>query len=71
VFVYLIARGHKMSARAAADARAREEGLRQYIREAAGSSASPADELERLSKLHEQGILNDDEYAQSKAKALA
>jgi len=33
--------------------------------------SSPAEELERLAKLHEQGILTDEEFAQAKAKALA
>ena len=31
---------------------------------------SPADELERLAELHEQGILTDEEFAQAKAKTL-
>ena len=71
VFVYLIARGGKMGARAAANAKAQDEAFKQYVRQTAGtSSASPADELERLAKLREQGILNDAEYAQAKAKAL-
>ena len=71
VFVYLIARGGKMGARAAADAKAQDEAFQQYVRQTAGTSAaSTADELERLAKLHDQGILNDAEYAQAKAKAL-
>ena len=44
VFVYLIARGHKMSEHAAETA----EAQRAYIRGVAGSSPSPADELARL-----------------------
>ena len=71
VFVYLIARGGKMGARAAADAKAQDEAFKQYVRQTTGtSSASTADELERLAKLREQGILNDAEYASAKAKAL-
>jgi hypothetical protein len=34
------------------------------------ADSSPADELERLAKLHEQGILTDEEFAQAKAKTL-
>ena len=70
VFVYLIARGHKMGEQAAADAKAQDEAFRSYVQQAAGTGTSTADELERLSKLHEQGILDDAEYAQAKAKAL-
>jgi hypothetical protein len=71
VFVYLIARGGKMGARAAADATAQEAAFRQYVQQTAASSASTADELERLAKLREQGILDDAEYAQAKAKILS
>jgi hypothetical protein len=71
VFVYLIARGGKMGERAMARAQAQDEAFKQYVRQTtATSSASTADELERLSKLREQGILDDAEYAQAKAKAL-
>ena len=71
VFVYLIARGGKMGERAAADAKAQDEAFQQYVRQtAATSAASTAGELERLAQLHDQGILNDAEYAQAKAKAL-
>ena len=31
---------------------------------------SPADELQRLAELHDQGILTDEEFAQAKAKVL-
>lgn len=72
VFAYLIARGGKMGARAVADAKAQDEAFRQYVRQtAAPAGTSTADELERLSKLREQGILNDAEYAQAKAKVLS
>jgi hypothetical protein len=70
VFVYLIVRGGKMSSRAAADAKAQDAAFQQYVRSVSGSSASTADELERLAKLRDQGILDDAEYAQAKAKAL-
>src|SRR6476619_3753307 len=51
VFVYLIARGHKMSEHAMQDAQARDAAQRAYIQQFAGTSASPADELERLANL--------------------
>src|SRR3954465_8458336 len=48
VFVYLIARGHKMSEHAAEAMQAQQEAQRQYIQQAAGTAGSPADELARL-----------------------
>ena len=38
ILVYLIARGDKMSARAASDYQRRDEEMRAYVREAAGTS---------------------------------
>ena len=32
--------------------------------------ADPADELEHLAKLHEQGVLTDEEFAAAKAKII-
>jgi hypothetical protein len=71
VFVYLIARGDSMARRDVADAQASEAAMQDYIRQAAGTSASPADELAKLKGLHDQGVLTDDEFAQQKAKLLA
>jgi hypothetical protein len=71
VFVYLIARGHKMGEHAVQQAQAQDAAARVYIQQAAGTSASPAEELARLSSLKDQGVINDDEYARLKAKALA
>jgi hypothetical protein len=34
------------------------------------ADSSPVEELERLAKLHEQGVLTDEEFAQAKAKTL-
>jgi Short C-terminal domain len=36
-----------------------------------GVSADAVERLQQLGKLHEQGILTDDEFAQQKAKVLA
>ena len=73
VFVYLIARGHKMSEHAQAQAQAQDAQFRQYVQQAAGTTggASTAEELEKLSNLHKQGTLSDEEYAAAKSKALA
>src|SRR5437016_10876599 len=48
VFVYLIARGHKMSEHATQVAAAQDAAARQYIQQAAGTTPSTADELQRL-----------------------
>ena len=71
VFVYLIARGHKMSEHAVQDAQARDAAMRAYVQDAAGTTASPAAELERLANLKAQGVISDAEFEQLKAKALA
>src|SRR6478752_249368 len=59
VFVYLIARGHKMSEHAMEAAQANDAAARAYIQQAAGTSASTADELARLASLKEQGVIDD------------
>jgi hypothetical protein len=70
VFVYLIARGSKMRERQMAQSAYAEQEYREYIRDAAGSS-SPATEVAKLASLHEQGVLDDAEFQQAKARALA
>src|SRR5215475_9782628 len=71
VFVYLIARGHKMSQHAAEDAQATDTAAREYIRQAAGTQASPADELQRLADLKAQGVIDDAEFQRLKAKTIS
>jgi Short C-terminal domain/Phospholipase_D-nuclease N-terminal len=71
VFVYLIARGHKMSEHALQAAEAHDAAQRAYIQSAVGSSASTADELARLADLKSQGVISDAEFEQLKAKALS
>jgi hypothetical protein len=70
VFVYLIARGHKMHEHAVEAAQAQDAAARAYIQQAAGTPASPADELARLADLKERGVISDDEFQKLKAKAL-
>jgi Short C-terminal domain/Phospholipase_D-nuclease N-terminal len=71
VFVYLIARGHKMSEHALEAAQAQDAAQRAYIQSAAGTSTSAADEIARLADLKDQGAISDAEFEQAKAKALA
>ena len=70
VFVYLIARGHKMSQHAVDDAKAQDAAFRGYVQSVAPVS-SPADELTKLATLKANGTITDAEYEQLKAKALA
>jgi hypothetical protein len=71
VFVYLIARGKKMSEHAAAAAAQQDAASREYIRNAVQSNGSgAADELTRLADLRERGVITDAEFQQAKAKAL-
>jgi hypothetical protein len=70
VFVYLIARGHKMHEHAVEAAEAQNAAARAYIQEAAGTSGSPAEELSRLADLKERGVITDEEFQKLKAKAV-
>jgi hypothetical protein len=71
VFVYLIARGHKMSEHALAAAQAQDAAARAYIQDAAGTQAGAADELSRLADLHSRGVIDDAEFASLKAKVVS
>ena len=71
VFVYLIARGHKMSEHAAEAAQAQDAAQRAYIQSAVGTAPSTADELARLADLKAKGVISDAEFEQAKAKAIA
>lgn len=70
VLVYLIARGDSMAQRGMDDAMAAEEARRAYIQQAAGTSASTADELAKLANLKESGVISDEEYAKLRAKTI-
>ncbi|CAL8977708.1 hypothetical protein PROP_02259 [Propionicimonas sp. T2.31MG-18] len=69
--IYLIARGKSMTERqmaAAADMRAAQD---RYIRQAAGSASSPADQIASAKALLDSGAITQAEYDALKAKALA
>jgi hypothetical protein len=71
VFVYLIARGHKMQEHAVKAAQAQDAAMRQYVQSVAGSSGGgSADEIARLADLRDKGVITDAEFQQAKAKAL-
>lgn len=70
VFVYLIARGGKMHEHAAAQMQAQDAAARAYIQNAAGTKASPAEEVARLADLRDKGVISEAEFQAAKAKAL-
>jgi hypothetical protein len=70
VLAYLIVRGGSMHERNLAAAERDERAWRAYLRDAAASSSS-ADELAKLARLHDQGVLSDAEYERSKTRILA
>jgi hypothetical protein len=69
IFIYLIARGHKMTEHAQQDAQAMDTAQRAYIRGAVGSSSS-ADEIARLADLKSQGVIDDAEFQRLKAQVV-
>jgi type VI protein secretion system component VasK len=69
--VYLIARGDKMSARAAADYKRQDQQFREYVRDASSSGTSTADELTKLAALRDAGTITAEEFDQQKAKLLS
>jgi membrane protein implicated in regulation of membrane protease activity len=71
VLVYLIARGGKMSERAAQQAQQQDAETRAYIQEAASSPSSSADQLTKLAGLRDHGVITAEEFEREKAKVLA
>ena len=72
--IYLIAEGKGMAERQVQDAKEMKQAQDEYIRSVAGGGSggtSAADELSKLSALHDAGKLTDDEFAAQKAKLLA
>ncbi len=70
VFVYLIARGHKMGEHAAAAAQQADAQQKAYIQSVV-STGSPAEELAKAADLKDKGVIDDAEFAAMKAKILA
>jgi len=67
----LIARGGKMAENQANDLAAMQKAQQEYIRQAAGTASSPAEEIARLVELKQQGAIDEAEFQALKAKALA
>ena len=71
VLVYLIVRGDSMHERQMDHAVSQQRRSDDYIREVSGGGGDTADQLTKLSELHKNGVLTDDEFAAQKTKLLA
>ena len=69
VLFYLIVRGSSMHERSVREATAEKAQFDDYVRTTAGA-ASPADQLATIASLHDQGKLNDEDFAKAKAQIL-
>ncbi|TYL53715.1 SHOCT domain-containing protein [Agromyces mariniharenae] len=69
--VYLIARGSGMAERAQKEARQYQQATDDYIRQTAGTAASPSDEIAKAKALLDAGTISQAEYDQLKARALS
>lgn len=70
VFIYLIARGHKMQEHQIESAQEQDAALRQYVQSVTASSSNGASEVAKLAELLDKGIITEAEFQQAKAKAL-
>ena len=71
VFLYLIVRGHKLSAHAVEDHQTAEVAAQAYIRQAAASRGTGVSgELGRLADLRDNGVITDAEFEKRKAQVL-
>ena len=71
VFVYVIARGKKMTQNDIDAAKAQDAAFSSYVRQAAGSSTGVADELAKLAALRDNGTISSEDFDAAKAKLLA
>jgi len=69
--IYLIARGRGMAERSQREAKQYQAATDAYIRQTAGSAASPSDEIAKAKALLDAGTISQQEYDQLKTKALA
>ena len=67
--IYVIARGRSMAERQVEQVRQTQEATDAYIRQTA--QTSPASAIADAKKLFDQGVIDANEFAQLKAKALA
>ena len=72
VFVYLIARGRKMQEHAVAGRQAQDAAMREYVQSVAAHSGGRRGRRARQARRPpRQGVINEAEFQQAKAKALS
>jgi len=71
VLVYLIAHGKDMQQRDIESAKASEAAFQDYVRSAAGTSGSTAEELAKLADLRDRNVISAAEFETQKSKLLA
>jgi hypothetical protein len=71
VVTYLIVRGRSMNERALQQSKENDQAFRRYVRDAAGSGPSMAEELAKLAKLRDDGAISAEDYESAKAGLLA
>ncbi len=68
--IYIIVRGKGMAERSAQEAARIQQAQADYIKQVSGND-DPATQIANAKKLHDEGVINDQEFADLKAKALA
>lgn len=68
--IYLIARGKGMAERQVQDYERREQEFRSYVRDASSNGASTAEELTKLARLRDGGVITAEEFEAQKTKLL-
>ncbi|MCU0308060.1 MAG: SHOCT domain-containing protein [Thermoleophilia bacterium] len=71
VLIYLIARGKGMQERRVQEADEAKAQFDAYVRQQAGASQTPAEQIAQAKKLLDDGTITQEEYDALKAKALA
>jgi hypothetical protein len=71
VFVYLIARGPKMGKRVEQEAQAQDAMFRDYVKDVVQTTPSDVDQLTKLASLHDQGVIDDEEFQRMKSRVMA
>jgi len=71
VLIYLIARGDTMQKRQMREYQETDQAMRSYIKDAAGTQQSTADEVTKLASLRDQGVLTEQEFLNQKQRLLA
>jgi hypothetical protein len=71
VLIYLLARGGKMQQHQMEAAKAQQEAFNSYVKQAAGTENTSADELAKLADLKSKGVITDAEFEAQKAKILS